>query len=220
MANITRALTVPTDLTPGTGVDCSALEAGARSFIFVGADDDKVRIDASNDGTHWAPLFERVGAGWCETIECAALYHRAQPLEGCAAATLHVSGASASLTAGPAGAPSMGNLTVTGSASTTNATATQLFTYTPATNGVISIMGQLVGVKDDGTVYSTGVTFLWKRVSGTLTAIGATLWGENTTSLNPGDATATVSTGVAVANVVGIAATNIAWTFNGAALIA
>lgn len=220
MSNIARTINVPVDLTAGASVDCSNLQAGPRTFIFNGSDLDRVRIDASNDGTHWAQLIEREGASWCETIETGALYHRAQGLVGCAAATLIASGATTALEAGPAGAPSLGNQTITGSAATTNATATQLFTYTPAANGVISVLGHLVGVKDDGTVYSTGVTFLWKRVAGTLTAIGVVLWGENTTSLNPGDATATVSTGVAVANVVGLAATNIAWTFNGAAIIA
>lgn len=216
MGNLIKTFTVPTDTSPGTGVDCTALAAHHRTFVYVGVDGDALRIDGSNDDTDYAEITTQRGASWTYTVTDRCQYYRATRLAGTDAASLKLAGAEETTEAGPAGPPALGSMTITGTCSTTDATATTIASFTPGGNGGFSVVGHLVGLKDDETVYSTMVTFTWKKVAGTLTAIGAVLVGEQTGSLNPGDATAVASGGVAQMKVTGIAATNINWQFYGA----
>lgn len=215
MSNVSRTIQVRTDSTPGASQDCSVMKAEGRTFIHVGVAADVVQIQVSNDDTNYHPLGNVAGVSDILTTNHRFLHTRSKLLAGSGGGSLILSGAEETTTPGPAGAPALGATTLTGTASTTDATATTIASFTPGGDGGFSVFGHLIGVKDDETVYSAIVAASWKRVAGTLTAIALEKVSETTSSLDPGDATATAVAGAARINVVGIAATNINWSFTG-----
>lgn len=219
MSNIIRTITVPTTSSPGAAQDCSPMRADGRTFVHVGAAAaDVVEIQISNDNTNFAKLGNVAGLTDKLTCHDRFQYVRAKLLAGTGGGSLVLAGGEETTAPGPAGAPTLGSVSLTGTTSTSDATATRILGFTPGGDGGFSVFGHLIGLKDDETLYTLVLLASWKRTGGTLTAIGLNKVSEIVSSLDVGDATATASAGEARLNVVGIAATNINWTFYGVLL--
>lgn len=219
MSNLSRTIAVPTTAgSSGASQDCSTMSGAPRTFIFVGTAGDEIDIEVANtdDSAKFVKLATINGAKGHLTVTGRWKFVRCTRVSGTTSASLELSGAEETNQTGPAGPVTFGAVGLTGTASTTDATATQIISFTPGDNGVYSMLVHLVGKKDDGSAYAGYFIALWKKVSGTLSAIGVTAVGEATSDLDPGTATATAAAGVAKFNVVGLAATNITWSAYGA----
>lgn len=217
MGNLTRTIAVPTTVgSTGASQDCTTMR-GDRCLIYKGTTGDLIELYVSNDDTNYIklPSQDIAGASAIKQIPEKFGYIKAKRVKGTAAASLVLIGAEETHTTGPAGPPALGNSSLSGSASTTDTTVTTLLSFTPGANGTYSVIAHVVGTKDDGSAYSGLWQAVWKRVSGTLSAVGIRAISEETSNLDSGACTATVAGGVAKLNVVGITATNIAWTGQG-----
>jgi hypothetical protein len=215
---MSTTMTVPSSAGNGTGVSFSAY-GDVRTLVRAGgANDDVIEIQGSMDDSGYVPLRRMQGSDWILTITDRCEYYRPTLIEGTGGGSIKGSGGPSSVTA-DSGPLVFGNTEVSGTASTTDATATQVASFTATQNGAYSVFGHLIGCKDDETVYSAVLLCTYKQAAGTFSAIEVVKVAESVTSLNCGDATATASGSTGKINAVGVAATNIHWTFKGALLI-
>lgn len=202
-ANLAVAITVATSSTPGASADVSGLDAELRKFVYTGTAGDVVLVQGSNDNATWATIFPLTSAAAEYSVNDRSLYYRTTRSSGTTAGVLYVSGQVADV-----------GQQISGSVSTTGATATEIYGETFTANGGNSYDVMISGLKDDETLFVATLLGGCVRAGGTLSALTPTIV-EITGSLNPGTLTMTAAADRCSINVVGVTTTNINWKLAG-----